>query len=341
MENNNQYKRKSSNIDELHNSNKRVAIESPFDNINNVNNMVVNNINVFNNFYSNYAKLKAINICNQLDTHNYDVNIIRLRDALAKNPILNFKSFQHLHRTILHILTLNKNISITEMIIRELIEGLKLIDSIYYIEYAFDNMNITNLISKFINEKDDNNCTALHYASRLSNNLSIIRYLVENGANVNVQDNCGFSPLHYASQVDDNSNVLIYLMDNGAIFNLPTEYGMTPLYFMCRSNNNINAIKHIEDKITLDDIDFSIDNRTKKITKVEQYLNSEAENISKNTFQLLYTNVHDYITLYDKIIKDNLITYSITNKISNYDYEISFYFNNLKKQLKAKSTTNA
>lgn len=296
MENNNQYKRKSSNIDESNNLNKRVAIESPFDNINNVNNMVVNNINIFNNFYSNYAKLKAINICNQLDTHNYDVNIIRLRDALAKNPTLNFKSFQHLHRTILHILTLNKNISITEMIIRELIEGLKLIDSIYYIEYEFDNMNITNLISKFINEKDDNNCTALHYASRLSNNLSIIRYLVENGANVNIQDNCGFSPLHYASQIDDNSKILIYLIDNGAVHTLQNNSKINPLYFMCASNNNLNAIKHIEDKIKLDDINFSIDNRTTDdtitITKVEEYSDmfSNVEYISLDTFILLCCN---------------------------------------------------
>eukprot|EP00795_Rhopilema_esculentum_P017434 gene17434-9036_t len=52
---------------------------------------------------------------------------------------------------------------------------------------------------KKLNKKDIENTTALHYAVRY-NHMSIVKLLVESGANVNVQGEHGATPLHYASR---------------------------------------------------------------------------------------------------------------------------------------------
>ena len=52
---------------------------------------------------------------------------------------------------------------------------------------------------KKLNRKDEEQSTALHYAVRYGH-FNIVKQLIENGANVNVQGEYGASPLHYAAR---------------------------------------------------------------------------------------------------------------------------------------------
>jgi ankyrin repeat protein len=54
---------------------------------------------------------------------------------------------------------------------------------------------------KLIKDEDIYGITALHYASKVGNNLDVVKYRIENGAQLNLQDNEDKTALHYASKV--------------------------------------------------------------------------------------------------------------------------------------------
>ncbi|XP_047128792.1 transient receptor potential cation channel subfamily A member 1 isoform X1 [Hydra vulgaris] len=60
-------------------------------------------------------------------------------------------------------------------------------------------INLYGKDKKKINNKDDEQTSALHYAVRYGH-ISIVKLLVENGANVNIKGEYNASPLHYASR---------------------------------------------------------------------------------------------------------------------------------------------
>lgn len=55
------------------------------------------------------------------------------------------------------------------------------------------------------------------------------RYLVKRGARLNVKDNIGYYPLHYAAKAD-NTEIAANLISLGADINIQDEIGQTPLY---------------------------------------------------------------------------------------------------------------
>ena len=67
------------------------------------------------------------------------------------------------------------------------------------------------LNKKVINSKDENGCSALHKASDRGN-LDMVKYLLENDAEMNLTNNFGQTPLHMAA-VKKHSDVVKYLMD--------------------------------------------------------------------------------------------------------------------------------
>lgn len=68
--------------------------------------------------------------------------------------------------------------------------------------------------SALINKKNFGGATALHIACR-QKNFEIAKFLVENGANVNVADNEGWTPLMRAALAGDK-NIVALLLDKGA-----------------------------------------------------------------------------------------------------------------------------
>jgi len=60
-------------------------------------------------------------------------------------------------------------------------------------------------------------------------NESIIKYLIEHGANINGEDEWGETPLHHACE-NGHENIVEYLIEHGADFNKENEWGETPLH---------------------------------------------------------------------------------------------------------------
>jgi ankyrin repeat protein len=72
--------------------------------------------------------------------------------------------------------------------------------------------------------------TALHHASYQENNLDVVKYLVEKGAQLNVKNNEGRTALHFASLVEYNSDVVNYLVEKGAQLNIKNNEDSSPLH---------------------------------------------------------------------------------------------------------------
>ena len=67
----------------------------------------------------------------------------------------------------------------------------------------------------------------IHYAV-LENDLSLLKELIEAGADVNASDKNGFTPLHFAAQNND-VRMADYLISQGAALESKDSFGNTPL----------------------------------------------------------------------------------------------------------------
>jgi len=74
-----------------------------------------------------------------------------------------------------------------------------------------------------IDEKDVEACTSLHLACSLIENEKLVKFLVDQGANVNAKDCCGRTPLCIATQ-NGQTNLASYLVSVGAT-NTKDKYG--------------------------------------------------------------------------------------------------------------------
>lgn len=73
------------------------------------------------------------------------------------------------------------------------------------------------------------------------NRLEIIRFLLSNGANPNLQDKNQKTPLHIACEKKEVDEKLVrLLLENGADPNIETDDGLTPLYFLTSNLYGIN-----------------------------------------------------------------------------------------------------
>ncbi|XP_077966089.1 poly [ADP-ribose] polymerase tankyrase-2-like [Styela clava] len=84
--------------------------------------------------------------------------------------------------------------------------------------------------TKNINCRDHQgrNSTPLHLAAGY-NNLEVVEYLIEHGADVNAQDKGGLIPLHNASSYG-HVEIAAFLIKNGALVNATDRWAFTPLH---------------------------------------------------------------------------------------------------------------
>jgi 8-oxo-dGTP pyrophosphatase MutT (NUDIX family) len=141
-------------------------------------------------------------------------------------------------------------------------------------------------ISQQINIKDENGLTRLH-KSAIEGNNKLAKYLLDKGADLDLQDNEGWTALHHAIYKDPNPNVdttgqfkvFVNLILKGANVNIQNKDGYTPLMFASMKKNSKvvksllkagadDSLKNMEEKTVYDLSDKSI----KKIltTKKEQ-----------------------------------------------------------------------
>ncbi len=94
-----------------------------------------------------------------------------------------------------------------------------------------------------VNAKDNDGWTPLHWAAS-KNNLDMVKYLVETGkADVNAKTSYGTTPLYWAAE-KNNLDMVKYLVENGANVNAKASYGTTPLH-KATLNNNLEMVKYL------------------------------------------------------------------------------------------------
>jgi len=69
-----------------------------------------------------------------------------------------------------------------------------------------------------------------------------VRFFLELGADINATDGTEyeFTPLFYAAASNPNVEVLKYLVETGADVNMESKFGYTPLHCAARFNTNID-----------------------------------------------------------------------------------------------------
>jgi len=82
----------------------------------------------------------------------------------------------------------------------------------------------------------------IHQAA-LKERLDVIKFLLENGENIDVRNNIDFTPLHYAAKSNEELGVIKFLLENGADVNITGEAGQTPLALAVKDNKNIDIVK--------------------------------------------------------------------------------------------------
>lgn len=87
----------------------------------------------------------------------------------------------------------------------------------------------------------------LHQAARLTNNPTIVRLLLQAGADPNAPDDDGLSPLHHGARNSDPM-VVRHLLDAGADLNARENDGYTPLHYAAAQSGNGRVIKLILDR---------------------------------------------------------------------------------------------
>lgn len=105
-------------------------------------------------------------------------------------------------------------------------------------------LNEDNEIHNYINEKDDEGNTPLHYAIYYDNLELIELLLKQKNIKVNAKNEKGFAPLHIVilGNSINSLNILEYLLDNGANINVQDKNGHTPLH-VAISQNDIEVIE--------------------------------------------------------------------------------------------------
>ena len=91
--------------------------------------------------------------------------------------------------------------------------------------------------------------TLLHMAASASRNrhteaadLKLLTYLLENGADPNIQTEYGPTPLHTAAYLN-NIQMIKLLIKYKAKTNIQNSFGMSPLHVATRHNKNLDALK--------------------------------------------------------------------------------------------------
>ena len=101
--------------------------------------------------------------------------------------------------------------------------------------------SINNLSDKefksFINAKTNKGYTALHYAS-FQGDISIIKLLIKNGADIFMKTNAGFSVIHFASQSNKLTSFFYFVKKYKLDINIKDKKGNTCLHFACFYGSN-------------------------------------------------------------------------------------------------------
>jgi ankyrin repeat protein len=110
------------------------------------------------------------------------------------------------------------------------------------------------LMDKGLSYNDRNEHGATMFFSAGKSPMEAVNYMIEHGANQNVEDSSGTTPLHIAAQ-RGNTEVATYLIELGADVNKVNEHGWTPLKFSLWSEDTSMLELLLEKGATIEIID--------------------------------------------------------------------------------------
>ena len=90
-----------------------------------------------------------------------------------------------------------------------------------------------------VNLQDEDGDTALHFACRSHASLEILSCLIENGASINACTNCKVTPLMMAVE-NCHKDVVSYLIEHGANVDLQDEDGDTALHYVAYQESRVD-----------------------------------------------------------------------------------------------------
>jgi ankyrin repeat protein len=96
----------------------------------------------------------------------------------------------------------------------------------------------------FVNVKDDDGWTPLHYAS-VHTDLAMVEFLVSKGADVKAKERLSENtPLHFAC---DQAHLALveFLVSKGAVVNAKSRFGFTPLH-LASSKGHLAMVEFLE-----------------------------------------------------------------------------------------------
>lgn len=93
-----------------------------------------------------------------------------------------------------------------------------------------------------VNKKDRAGNTALHYAIWFQAPIPVLELLLLHGADINSKNNRGFTPLHYASDHRDITYIS-FLINNGANINVQDMHGDTLMHLLAFCSNRAGMPK--------------------------------------------------------------------------------------------------
>ena len=115
--------------------------------------------------------------------------------------------------------------------------------SITIIQEVKKRLGKASLISKFIDQKNNEGLTALLYVA-YKGNIELAKYLIKNGASVNSISNLGKNAIHFSAEGDQPSMMIYFLYKEGLDLYSFDENGSTALHWACYSGAE-NSVKFL------------------------------------------------------------------------------------------------
>ena len=180
--------------------------------------------------------------------------------------------------TVLHFSAFKNNYDLTLLILEEIKKGL--------------GINSSKKISEFINEKNKEGITALHY-SVINGNIAIFKLLKKYGANLEAVTNTGKNIMHIAAESNQPSMMIYLYLNEAQDISSVDENGSTPLHWACyyKAEECVNYLLHLnadinaQDKENFTPLNIAVSNN--KVSLVKLLLRKGADKKIANKYNQL------------------------------------------------------
>ena len=180
--------------------------------------------------------------------------------------------------TVLHFSAFKNNYDLTILILEEIKKGL--------------GINSSKKISEFINAKNKEGITALHY-SVINGNIAIFKLLKKYGANLEAVTNTGKNIMHIAAESNQPSMMIYLYLNEAQDISSVDENGSTPLHWACyyKAEECVNYLLHLnadinaQDKENFTPLNIAVSNN--KVSLVKLLLRKGADKKIANKYNQL------------------------------------------------------